>query len=429
MKRNFYLKLFGVGILAGSLLLAGCTPEKSQGSESTPNPNASTDQTQVAWDYSSTKNTTRIVGKDAEELSISTSRMIWPATQKGTIPNVVLVAPKESWQAQLVSLDLVHHPSDGPLLVTSKNQISSNAIDEIMRLNPRGSEDGTQVITIGMDEEAVKQLSDHFKVKEIKGETPSQLAEAIDQFYAEASGSLPASVIVSTSEQVEFAAPAGNWISHMPEPLLYVTKDEIPNETINALQKREGKATVYLLGPESVISKTVEENLRSYGTVIRIAGDDPVSNAIAFAQYKDTNTGFGWGITQPGHGLLLGNMANMSESIPTGSFAHRGKHAPLLLTNADSAPDNLVNYLTKLKPLFEKEPTEGPYNHLYIVGGSDWISWEQQGNLDHLIEIESVTGDSHAGHGGGHQEPSQPEKPAKEEQPVDHGKMNHNGHH
>lgn len=422
MKMKSWLKLFSVGAISAALV--ACTndsapPTGEQQHQAVP---ASASDENVV-----TKNTTRVLGTNAEEISISTSKIIWPATSSGTKPNVVLLAPQDSWQLQLVAVDLIHHPSDGPLLVTNKGNVSDSVMNELKRLNPQGAQDGTQVITVGMDAAAIKQISDaKFKVKEISGENPAQIAAAIDDYYAFVSGDMPQSVIVSTSEQIEYAAPAGNWIAHMPEPLLYVTKDSIPAETDQALNQRNGKANIYLLGPEAVVSKKVADDLKKYGQVTRIAGDDPYTNAIAFAKFKDAKTDFGWGITQPGHGLLLVNKDQLNLAIPAVAFSHRGKHAPLLLSDKDSAPETLLTYLRELKPLFKSEPTEGPYNHLFIVGGNDSISNEQQGNLDHLIEIESASGGGHKGHGGGYSNDTPSNEPAPA--PMDQGNMDHSNH-
>jgi hypothetical protein len=340
-----------------------------------------------------TKNTSRILGNNAEGISLATACMIWPATENDNRPKAVLIAPSESWQIQLAAVDLIHHPSDGPLLISSKENISEAVFSELSRLNPVGITDGITVITVGMSDNAGKQLRDRgYKIHEIKGDNPNKLAEDIDMYYSSISGELPNSVIVASSEQLEYALPAGNWIAHMPEPLLYVTKDNIPPETENALKKRKGNANIYLLGPASVVSNNIETQLQKYGKVTRISGDTPYSNAIAFARFKDNKTDFGWGITMPGHGLLLVSKSQAKECISAAAFSHRGKHSPLLLTDSAKAPQELLDYLKQLKPRFEKSPTEGPYNHLFIAGDNPWISQEQQGHLDHLIEIEPSNG-------------------------------------
>ena len=293
-----------------------------------------------------TKNTSRILGNNAEGISLATACMIWPATETGNRPKAVLIAPSESWQIQLAAVNLIHHPSDGPLLISSKENISPAVLSELSRLNPQGSIDGIQVITVGMSDNAGTQLRDlGYKIYEIKGDNPNKLAEDIDGYYSSISGELPNSVIVASSEQIEYTLPAGNWIAHMPEPLLYVTKDTISPETENALNKRKGNANIYLLGPTSVVSKNIETELKKYGKVTRIAGDTPYSNAIAFTKFKDKATDFGWGITMPGHGLLLVSSSQAKECISAAAFSHRGKHAPLLLTDSAKAPSELLDFL------------------------------------------------------------------------------------
>lgn len=383
--------------------LSGCTNYKKDNdlNSTRQNENSNVENTQnnnnndIIRQTVVTKNTSRIMGTDAESISIATSHMIWPATDDNNRPNMIIVAPMESWQIQLVAVDLIHHPSDGPLLITSKDEISDGIMSEIERLKPVGGEDGTKIITIGLGAEATKQLTDNnYKVHEINAENFNQIALEIDSYYESVSGELPQSVIVGSSDALEYSLPAANWIAHMPEPLLYVTKTDIPNETITALEKRNGKANIYMLGPDSIISKDVENELEKYGDVTRISGKTPYANAIEFARFKDNKTGFGWGITMPGHGLLIASKENINDSIASGAFSHRGKHAPLLLTENKSIPDELKDYLSELQPTFENDPTEGPYTHIYLVGTGEWITQEQQGNLDNLIEISPGEGDT-----------------------------------
>lgn len=111
----------------------------------------------------------------------------------------------------------------------------------------------------------------------------------------------------------------------MPEPVLYVTKDNIPEATRKALEKREKKLNLYLLGPESVITKKVEEQLGKIGKVTRISGEDLVSNAITFAQFEDKSTNFRWGFDEPGHGLSFASTATPELAIAAVPFSHFGK--------------------------------------------------------------------------------------------------------
>ena len=79
----------------------------------------------------------------------------------------------------------------------------------------------------------------------------------MDKEYADITGSYPNSVIIGSSEEEGrlYTTPAVNWISHMPEPLLYTEKDKVPKATIEALKMRKDKANIYVLGPEKSFQK------------------------------------------------------------------------------------------------------------------------------------------------------------------------------
>ena len=64
---------------------------------------------------------------------------------------------------------------------------------------------------------------------------------------------------------------------------------------------------MFVLGPESVISKQVARQLKKRKLardVQRIQGPNPVENAIAFARYQKGD--FGWGVVVPGYNFSLG---------------------------------------------------------------------------------------------------------------------------
>lgn len=351
-----------------------------------------------------TKNVTRINQDDPIKVAVETSQMVWPATTDQNRPGTVLLGLKGDWKVNLPSVTLIHHPNNGPLLYAEKDNIPDVTLKEIQRLKPMGSpsNNGIQVILIGDFSLKVKQQLKEkgFKVDNITGNEPTQMANKLDAYYAKASGGkFPAGVIVGSLDAPEYTLPSANWIAHMPEPLLYVKKDSVPNPTIDALKQRGGKANIYILGPEQVVSKTVEEQLKPYGKVIRISGANPEENAIAFAQYKDPTTGFGWGVTEPGHGFTFNRVNNIDAAIATAAFAHLGKHAPMLLLDGEELSGKLHEYLMGIQPKFKDDPTVGPYNHGFVIGTDKTIPFTTQGMIDQMLEITSESG---GGHGGGH---------------------------
>ncbi|CAM3875647.1 cell wall-binding repeat-containing protein [Alkalicoccus chagannorensis] len=347
-----------------------------------------------------TKNITRIDQDNLTDVSIETSQTIWPATHEHNQPGTVILADPNEWQQALSVLTLVHHPNDGPLLL-AEDGLNDDLVAEIERLAPLGNDDGVEVLSaMELTDEEEDMLAD-FEVDTLIEEEPAAFAAEADSLFADTIGSYPEAVLIGSSNDDHrlHSSVAGSWISHMDEPLLYVD-DEVPDATIDALEARDGDVEMYVLGGENIISEEVEETLSSYGNVERIDEEDPVELSIAFASYE--HDGFGWDINDPGHGFVFASTENPDLVLAGAPFAHLGKHAPLLWMEDGEAEQAHADYLAQIKPSFEEAPMEGPYNHSYLLGTEENISFQTQGVLDQLMEIQSVTGDDHGDHGEDH---------------------------
>ncbi|GIP52469.1 cell wall-binding repeat-containing protein [Paenibacillus vini] len=395
-------------LLLTGVVIAGCQSSAGSGAEGS-NSNAvkataaeeGGGQGQAPW--IATKNTTRVNSSDPAEAAVLVSRSLWPATAKSNTPGSVVLVDPGNWGIAAASADLVHHPNNGPILFVTKDGLPRVTADELKRLAPTGAESnrGVQAVLVGPVSEAVKVELKQMKLKfdHIQGDEPAAVAEAIDAYYAEAAGELPKSVVVGSLDNPEYTLPAVNWIAHMPEPLLYVTKDAIPAETEKALKKRNGQAHIYLIGPEAAVSKDVESKLENYGKVTRIAGDDVYENAIAFAKFKDPETGFGWGITTPGHNLSFLNKGRPELAIAAAPFSHLGKHAPLIFTDKNKMPGSVMDYVMSIQPKYEDTPAEGPYNHAWLTGNEEDLTYAAQAEIDEMLEIVSAKGEGHGSMG------------------------------
>ncbi|MFC5711251.1 cell wall-binding repeat-containing protein [Thalassorhabdus alkalitolerans] len=347
---------------------------------------------------SQTKNITRIEENELEDLSIAVSQTIWPSTHEENQPGTVIMVPEDHWQVALAGLNLVHHPNDGPALFTGSDSISDSVLAEIERLQPKGNEDGTEVIVMGdVDENVLDQLNG-YETEHITAETPAAFAAKIDEAYAEVTGNITENIIIGSLEDEDqtLTSIAGHWIAHMEEGLLYVAENEIPSETIEALEKREGEANIYVLGSETIISEEVADQLGEYGNVERMEGESPAELSVEFAQFRDEENEFGWGIDEPGHGLTFVSTNTPELAIPGAAFAHLGKHTPLIWLEEGELGEEMYEYFSLLKPVFENDPMEGPYNHGYVLGTFEDISFQTQGIIDEKLEIEGLHG--HGGH-------------------------------
>jgi hypothetical protein len=189
--------------------------------------------------------------------------------------------------------------------------------------------------------------------------------------------------------------PAAGWAAKSGDPVFFVHKDSVPAATARAL-KRHQRPSIYVLGPSSVISDAVLGKLGKLGDVKRIAGPTAVENAIAFARYTDGN--FGWGVRDPGHGLVFANLDRPQDAGAGAALAASGTYGPLLLLDS---PNRLVpsleNYLLDIQPGYRFDPVRGVYNHAWLMGDESAISVDLQARIDQLMEIVKVKQQGGAG--------------------------------
>jgi hypothetical protein len=123
--------------------------------------------------------------------------------------------------------------------------------------------------------------------------------------------------------------------------------------------------------------------------VVRVGGANAVANAIAFARYADKS--FGWGVVDPGHGLVFASTARPLDAVAAAPLSASGTYGPLLLVDgADKLPAAVAQYLLDIEPGYQKDPTRGVYNHGWIVGSDKAISIAAQSRIDSLLEIVRV---------------------------------------
>jgi hypothetical protein len=138
-----------------------------------------------------------------------------------------------------------------------------------------------------------------------------------------------------------------------------------------------------------VISDKVLEQLGELGTARRISAPEPVANAIAFARFTDGR--FGWGVVDPGHGLVFASVRRTLDAAAATPLSASGKYGPLLLVaEAQALPQALQDYLLDIQPGYDEDPVRGVYNHGWLMGDEAAISADVQSRIDTLLEIQPV---------------------------------------
>jgi hypothetical protein len=172
--------------------------------------------------------------------------------------------------------------------------------------------------------------------------------------------------------------------------VLPVKRNAVPASIAKAIRQHV-KPNIFILGPTSVIGKGAEATLRKLGNVHRIQGSTPVANAIAFAQYHDDRTNFGWGVVVPGYNFTLASSTRPADAAPAASLATRGVFAPLVLTDAAaSLPKPLESYFLSVQPGYDTDPGQAVYNRVWLLGDDKTISLNEQSRVDDITELVPV---------------------------------------
>lgn len=350
-----------------------------------------------------TVNTTRIGSDDPIETAVAVSQIVYPATEEENIPGaIVLVNVNELAEVLVAANRIQHFPVNAPLLYVEENSIPELTRQEMLRLGPEGvhADDNVQVYLVGtIGDAVVEQVQEMgFHTRVIRADDAIELAAVVDDWTSTQHGDHKNEIAIANIDHPEHALPAAYWNAHMGQGFAYVTSEGVPEATREMLQRRN-KAWIYVFGDESVVPVDIVRELAQYGHVTRMPRNTPEDISAFFAGFKDlgedwgawfwkASRDFGWGISEAGHNAIfvaLDGPAGWQNAATATTLSHMGKHAPVLILNAEGIPESVENYLRILKP-YETAPKQQLLNHGWIIGGEGTISWETQVELDQLLE-------------------------------------------
>ncbi|MGI8749923.1 MAG: cell wall-binding repeat-containing protein [Thermoleophilaceae bacterium] len=344
----------------------------------------------LGFPSSATKNTIRVAGADAASDAAGVASAVFPSTASSNRPTAVVLVDKDDWQAGVTASVLAARPIGAPLLISDGGDLSAVTQDTLNKLKPTGSDlsKDAQVIRIGNK----PARPEGFKTAVLEGKDPYERAAAIDRFFSAARGKPSANVVVTSGEQAEFAMPAAAWAARSGDSVLLSKKDQVPPATKKAIGTHSD-ATIYVLGPPSVISEKAVGELKKLGKVTRIQGKTPVANAISFARFQKGK--FGWGVVVPGYNFTVAGTSRPLDAAASAALATRGVFAPLLLTDGGkTVPKPLEQYLLGVQPGYEDDPGQAVYNRVWILGDDKQLSLAAQARLDQITELIPVQSNS-----------------------------------
>jgi ell wall binding domain 2 (CWB2) len=333
-----------------------------------------------------TNNTVRIGGSDPAANAAGAALAVFPSTIPEQRPSAVTMVDEEDWAGAVAAAVLMAPPVRSPILFSSPDELPEVSEEALAALDPQGSE-----ATGGAPLFAVGTIAYPGEAAPVDSGDPAGTAAQIATLRERLVGKPPQHIVVASSARPDFAMPAAAWAARSGDPVLYSEPDKLPAPTAAFLEQHP-KVPVYVLGPNEVISKGVAREIGKISNrVKRVAGEDPVANAIALARYRDGS--FGWNVNDPGHGFVLTRSDSPADAAAAAPLSASGTWGPLLLTDdANALSPALRSYFLDVKPGYTDDPTRAFYNHVWVVGDQEAISVSQQAEVDALAELAKIEG-------------------------------------
>ena len=342
-----------------------------------------------------TRNTTRLGGADLASNAAAVARAVFPGLTQSSRPQAVVLVDQRRWLPALAASVLAGAPAGAPILFSEGDSLPAVTRETLEAMRPLGAATlgGAQVIRIGNSAPVPDGYVTHTLPASAE---PAVLAAAIERLLLIlGGGSAPHQVIVLAADTPPaLAMPAAGLAAESGAPILYVTPTRVPAATATVLA-RLNHPSIYVIDPPAMGSHTLDL-LRRFGTVnyitsatVPAGGAEPVQNAVEVARYTDGT--FGWGVKEPGHGLVFVNAAHPFDAPASALLSATGDYGPLLLLNsAARVPPALAGYLFDIRPAYRDPqfpPVRGVYNHGWLIGDEQSISGATQAEIDSMLEI------------------------------------------
>ncbi len=334
-----------------------------------------------------TRNTTRIGGPDPASDAAAAALATHPPAAQAQPTEAAVLVEDESPYAGIAASVLAGPPVRAPILIGGSGGLPAPTADALAKLQPRGGSGPADAAVYRIGE--VAEPGQGLQSEQVGSGSPAEIASAVDRLRSRLIKTPPRHIVVASSDQPPYAMPAAAWAARSGDPVLFSGRQEVPEETIEALERHRG-VPVYVLGPPSVISDQAMRRIERVSPGVQRIGDEgPTANSIVFARYADSS--FGWNINDPGHGLVLASASRPLDAAAAASISASGKWGPLVVLERPAVlPAELRAFLLDIKPGFQDDPTRAVYNHIWLIGDTSAIGGSVQAELDELAELSEV---------------------------------------
>ncbi len=304
-----------------------------------------------------TRNTTRLGGADVASDAAAVARAVYPGLTAATRPLAVVLVDSHDWLGALAASVFASAPTSAPILYSEGETLPAVSRQTLEAMHPLGAPrlGGAQVIRIG----ASVPVPAGYTTRTVRAGLPTVTADAIGALALTLDGAgLPhQAIVLAASATPAMAMPAAGLSAESGAPIEFVTRARVPEQTAAALSAMR-RPTIYVIDAAAVGHHAMDE-LRNFGTVKSItlggvtgSGVEAVQNAIEVARFTEGT--FGWGVKEPGHGLVFANTARPLDAPASALLSASGDYGPLLLLDsATSVAPALARYLSDIQPAYD----------------------------------------------------------------------------
>lgn len=342
-----------------------------------------------------TGNTIRVMEKSQEDIGIKTADILFPVGDYKSKPNGFIVIKSDEWQQVLSLIPLVKKYNSPIIQINSNNR--EKVLNYVKNALPKGmlSLDNSQILLLGSGVEDLRKdfESAALRVKTINYKNTNELLSKVYEIQNDQSGNEYGkekyAFIISDKDPL-MAVPVAPWIVKNGGLLLYLNKDNQLYDASKKVIKDIKPSKIYILGRKSNDGQKYVENLNIPTKVI--SGRSADSFAINFSRFYDEEEGVGFNINRSRNdnhqSFIICSRQDPTIAILGSQLSLKAKAGPILWTDKDKLSTLTENHLWRNKPNYWVNPTEGPFNNIWVIGNEDVIDFSVQARADYSQEIQ-----------------------------------------
>lgn len=183
-----------------------------------------------------------------------------------------------------------------------------------------------------------------------------------------------------------WALPGAFWAAYAGAPVIFVGREAAGAEAI--AEAKQHAVPVYVLAPRRLVGEGVLDELRAVARVERLAGETLPDHAVRVAEYRDPETGFGWGRTHERldtyFSYIVAAPSDAEFALEALPLARAVAGAFLFADDQGGLPGATDRYAWSQRADWFMTPSETSFRHFWLVG--ERPSYAAQARLDLAVE-------------------------------------------